>query len=211
MPGAGHAGSYPRRVTESRSYYDAEASRYDASRGGEARAAAAATAVSELVPAGGTLLDVAGGTGVVSVELARRGWSVIVADASTGMLRVAAQRLPGRVLAAKGERLPLADNSVDVVTMVWLLHLLEVRSADDVLAETSRVLRPGGHLVTTVDKDLAHGKVRKRLSDHRERVELVGRRLGLFFVGATSFSGRSSWGSATQGDPVFPLVALRKS
>jgi hypothetical protein len=36
------------------------------------------------------------------------------------------------------------------------------------------------------------------------------RRSRLSFIGATSFSGRSAWGSATDGDPVFPLVAFRK-
>lgn len=197
-------------MTDSRSYYDAEARVYDDSRGGRARGRAAAAAVAELVPAGGVLLDVAGGTGVVSVELAGLGWSVVVLDASLGMLEIAAGRLPGRVCAAAGDRLPVADASVDVVTMIWLLHLLDVPTADRMVAEAARVLRPGGHLVTTVDKDLAHGKVRRRRSDHRERVELRARGLGLAFVGATSFAGRSAWGSATGGDPVFPLMALRK-
>jgi ubiquinone/menaquinone biosynthesis C-methylase UbiE len=197
-------------VTERGRYYDAEAPVYDETRGGEARGRAAAAAVAELVPGGGTLLDVAGGTGVVSSALARRGWSVVVVDGSAGMLRIAARRLPGRAARVSAEQLPVADASVDAVTLIWLLHLLDVPTADRVLAESARVLRPGGHLVTTVDKDLAHGKVRRRRTDHRERVELVSRRLGLSFVGGTSFTGGSSGGSATGRDPVFPLVGFRK-
>lgn len=193
-----------------RAYYDAEARVYDETRGGAARGRAAAEAVAELVPVGGTLVDVAGGTGVVSVELAWLGWSVLVLDASTGMLEVAAGRLPGRVAASRAQQLPVRDGSVDVVTVVWLLHLLDVPTADRVVAEAARVLRPGGHLVTTVDKALAHGRLPKRPSDNRERLELAARRVGLAFTGATSFSGSSKWGSAGDGDPVFPLAAFRK-
>ncbi len=193
----------------SRAYYDAEAPVYDETRGGPARAEAAAAAVAELVPTGGLLVDVAGGTGIVSAALAGRGFSVTVLDGSPGMLAVASTRLPGRCAAAVADRLPLGEASVDVVTVIWLLHLLDVPTADRVLAEAARVLRPGGHLVTTVDKDLAHGRVPKRPSDHRERVELVAGRHGLGFVGSTSFRARSRWGSATEGDPVFPVAAFR--
>ena len=73
--------------------YDEEAERYDATRGGDERAQAAAAAVAELVPGPGIALDVAGGTGSVSAALARLGWSVLVTDASVGMLRVAQRRL----------------------------------------------------------------------------------------------------------------------
>lgn len=191
-------------------YYDAEAEAYDESRGGRERARAAAEAVTSLVPAEGRLLDVAGGTGIVSAELAALGFDVLVSDLSPGMLRVAARRLPGRVAVASADRLPVADSHVDVVAMIWLLHLLPVGVADAALAEAARVLRPGGHLVTTVDKDLAHGARRRTGADAADRVEVVARRLDLHFVGQTSFSGRSTWGSATEGDPVFPLAAYRK-
>lgn len=51
--------------------YDKEADAYDATRGGEPRAAAAAEAVLGLVPqTARTLLDVACGTGIVTRRLA---------------------------------------------------------------------------------------------------------------------------------------------
>ncbi|HET7682288.1 MAG TPA: class I SAM-dependent methyltransferase, partial [Marmoricola sp.] len=124
--------------------YDAEAGVYDESRGGRDRARAAAAAVLALVPAGGTALDVAGGTGIVSAELADAGFEVVVADLSLGMLSVAATRLPGRTIAAAAERLPVRDACVDVVTTIWLLHLVPIAVADTVIAEAARVLRPGG-------------------------------------------------------------------
>ena len=195
---------------ERSSYYDAQARVYDETRGGVQRAEAAVTAIGSLLLAGGRLLDVAGGTGIVSARLAAVGYDVVVADLSLGMLQVAAERLPGRAMVSSAERLPVRDGSVDVVTMVWLLHLLPIPSADAVLAESARVLRAGGHLATTVDKDLAHGRVRRTTADHAERVAAVAARHGLRLCGQSSFSAPSSWGSATDADPVFPVAAYRK-
>lgn len=192
-------------------YYDAEAPVYDETRGGVARARAAADAIVSLVPHRGRLLDVAGGTGSVSVELAARGFDVAVTDLSHGMLTVARGRLPGRVAVAEGDRLPVRDGSCDVVTLVWLLHLLPVPVADAVLAEAVRVLRPGGYLVTTVDKELAHGLRRRTGGDAADRVAAVLARRAATFAGQGSFSGRSSWGSATAEDPAFPVAAFRSA
>ena len=61
--------------------YDAEAATYDETRGGTARAQAAASAVAALL-APGRVLDVGGGTGLVSLGLARRGVDVVVLDRS---------------------------------------------------------------------------------------------------------------------------------
>ena len=197
-------------VTAGRSsYYDDEAGVYDETRGGVPRAKAAAAAVAGLVDRRGVAVDVAGGTGIVSHELARLGWSVVVADLSVGMLGVAATRLPGRVLACSADRLPLRDASVDLVTTIWLLHLLPVPVADRVVAEATRVLHGGGHLVTTVDKDLAHGRVRRTDADHADRVTSVARRHGLAFVGRSSFAASTQWASA-EGGQVFALSAYRK-
>lgn len=191
-------------------YYDAEAGVYDETRGGVDRARAAAETVTRLAPATGRLLDVAGGTGIVSAELAAHGYDVFVTDLSPGMLQVAAGRLPGRQVVASADRLPVADGAVDLVTMIWLLHLLPVPAADAALTEAARVLRPGGFVITTVDKDLAHGRVRRTGADAADRVAHVARGLGLQFTGQDSFSGWSTWGSVSGGDPVFPVAAYRK-
>lgn len=190
-------------------YYDAEAQVYDETRGGLSRARAAADAVATLVPPGGAALDVAGGTGIVSAELDRLGWDVCVADLSLGMLKVAVGRLPGRVVAATADRLPVADQALALVTTVWLLHLLPVDVADRVIAESARVLRRGGHFVSTVDKDLAHGRARRTNADHGERVTAVAARHGLGFVGGTSFTADTRWPGAAGGQ-VFAVAGYRK-
>ena len=114
-----------------------------------------------------------------------------------------------RARAASADRLPLLDGSVDVVTMVWLLHMLPTDVADAALVEAARVLRPGGHLVVTVDKSQAHGHDGAE-SDRSGRVRQAAGALGVEQVAATTFTGSSTWGSATGSDPVFPLVALRR-
>ena len=137
--------------------YDREAARYDATRGGDARADAAAHAIEMLLPAAARgvarIADVGCGTGIVTVRLLGPGRSVIGIDRSAGMAAMAAGRLPGRITLGSVIRLPLASGSVDVVVMVWLLHLLAKAEAAAAVAEAGRVLAPGGLLVTTVGKN----------------------------------------------------------
>lgn len=180
--------------------YDAEADRYDETRGGVPRAQAAADAVLRLVPPGArTLLDLACGTGLVTERLTRPGLRVYGADAAHGMVRKAAQRVPGGVVLADARRLPLPDASVDAVSAVWLLHL--VPFTDAIVAEAARVLRPGGVLIATVDKDAAHdvgSDIDAVLAPHRsyeqssDRADLIAAHTaahGLEPAGATRFTG----------------------
>lgn len=140
--------------------YDEEAERYDASRGGEPRAAAAAEAVLGLIPAGARdLLDTACGTGIVTrrFSAARDGLRVTGVDLAPAMARRAAARLPGAVVRADGRRLPFGDARFDAVVSVWLLHLASgPKDVRALIGECARVLRPGGVYVTTVDKGASH-------------------------------------------------------
>ncbi len=134
--------------------YSREAARYDATRGGDERADAAASAVRKLIPADATtVLDVACGTGIVTMRLIEHERRVIGIDRAEGMLALARTRLSGAVTCGDAARLPIADESVDAVVMVWLLHLLEPEHVDSAIAEAARVLRPDGTLITTVNKN----------------------------------------------------------
>ncbi|MER6123962.1 class I SAM-dependent methyltransferase [Streptomyces sp. NPDC001795] len=184
--------------------YDREAEEYDATRGGEPRAAAAAEAVLELIPEGaGRLLDVACGTGTVTRRIAagRPGLRVTGMDLAQGMARRAAARLPGAVVLADSRRLPFGDRTFDAVTSVWLLHLVDgpgdVRA---VMSECARVLRPGGVYITTVDKAAAHdvgsdidavlaSRPRRPARDGAEEVAAHAAACGLNRAGQTRFPG----------------------
>ncbi|GGS18187.1 methyltransferase [Streptomyces humidus] len=185
--------------------YDKEAERYDASRGGEPRAAAAAEGVLSLVPAGTrTLLDVACGTGIVTRRLAADGDGLRVTgvDRAPVMAVHAAARLPGAVVLADGRGLPFRDGEFDAVSSVWLLHLVEdPADAQRIVAECARVLRPGGAYVTTVDKGASHNvgsdidvvlaaRPPRPASDAAEVVESYALGCGLVPAGEARFPGR---------------------
>lgn len=92
----------------------------------------------------GVVLDLACGSGPMSRELAQPGRTVVGLDRSDAELALAAERGPGPWVRADGPRLPLRDESVDVVTTAMGLQVLQ--PLDRVLSEVVRVLRPGGVL-----------------------------------------------------------------
>ncbi|MFI6938401.1 class I SAM-dependent methyltransferase [Streptomyces sp. NPDC050418] len=179
--------------------YTAEAAEYDRTRGGAPRADAAAAAVRSLLPPGTSrLLDVACGTGIVTERLGAPGRRVVGVDPAPGMAALASARVPGSVLLADGTRLPFASSTFDAVTAIWLLHLLP--DAEPVIAECARVLRPGGVLVVTVDKDAGHDVgsdvdtllapyATGRAADAASHVLRVARAHGLSPVGEATFQG----------------------
>ncbi len=68
-------------------------------------------------------------------------------DLSEPYLNVAEDRFKSRrasFVTAMAERLPFADNSLDVVSSVFLFHELPPKIRREVLGEVSRVLKPGG-------------------------------------------------------------------
>jgi demethylmenaquinone methyltransferase/2-methoxy-6-polyprenyl-1,4-benzoquinol methylase len=94
------------------------------------------------------LLDIAVGTGLVA-SAARRvaggNLDIIGLDPSERMLREAQRNLPIMLIQGQAEALPLADASVDFVSMGYALrHVSDLAIA---FAEFRRVLRPGGRLL----------------------------------------------------------------
>lgn len=92
------------------------------------------------------VVDVASGAGTLLPrlrELAGPAGKALALDRSLGMLR---QIPPGAPrVQADASRLPLADASVDVLALAFVLFLLpDARTA---VAEAARVLRPGGWLL----------------------------------------------------------------
>ncbi len=89
----------------------------------------------------GLAVDLAGGTGDVARLLARsQKRKVVVLDASPAMMR---QGRGGHArVAGEGEALPLADASVDLLTIAFGIR--NMTSLGGALSEIARVLKPGG-------------------------------------------------------------------
>ena len=64
--------------------------------------------------------------------------------------RLGAAAVPPRFLVADVRAVPLPDDCADVVTIGYLLHLLDPARRAPILAEARRLLRPGGRLVVVV-------------------------------------------------------------
>ena len=127
--------------------FDRVAPRYDLANTvfslGQDRAWRKAAARATRLAAGELAVDVACGTGALTRELetVAPGALVVGMDFSQEMLKRAAQ---GRYVAADALQLPLADASVDVVTIAFGLRNLPEPGQG--LLEFRRVLRPGGRL-----------------------------------------------------------------
>ena len=125
--------------------FDARSATYDDSHMHQVVARAAADAAQP--QDGMTLLDLAGGTGLVARAALPRLGRAVVLDASPGMLRRAHEAEPRlHLVRADAHLVPLRADAVDRVTCVTALHLLDPTTA---LQEAVRVCRPGGRVVFT--------------------------------------------------------------
>lgn len=96
------------------------------------------------IGAGRTVLDLAAGTGKLTRLLAGGDATVVAVEPSDGMRRRLEASAPGvEALAGTAEAIPLADGSVDAVTVAQAFHWFD---GDAALAEIHRVLADGGAL-----------------------------------------------------------------
>ena len=135
-------------------YFDRRPRAYDRQLALERRALRATAAFAQ--PVGGRwVVDLATGTGALAAALLALQpppAALTAIDAAPRMLDRARRRLGARatILVADARAVPLPDASADVVTIGYLLHLLDARARVQVLAEARRLLRPGGVIVVVV-------------------------------------------------------------
>jgi ubiquinone/menaquinone biosynthesis C-methylase UbiE len=108
------------------------------------------------LPAGSRVLEIGPGAGFMTVELARRGYTVQAAERTPRMIEIAGRRVAEagvdrrvRLIVADAHHLAFADGTFALVVALGVLPWL--RSAPLAVAEMARVLRPGGHLVLNAD------------------------------------------------------------
>jgi SAM-dependent methyltransferase len=101
---------------------------------------------------GTNLLDLAAGTGKLTRMLVPTGARVVAVEPAPGMLAQLRTTAPGALIAAGGaEHIPLANGSVDALTVAQALHWFRPAEA---IEEFHRVLRPGGQLAVVYnDRD----------------------------------------------------------
>ena len=107
------------------------------------------------VRAGMRVLDIAGGTGDLTEQFARRvgaSGEVVLADINDAMLAVGRDKLRNRGIVgnvryvqANAEELPFADDSFDIITIAFGLR--NVTDKQKALESMFRVLKPGGRLL----------------------------------------------------------------
>jgi SAM-dependent methyltransferase len=89
-----------------------------------------------------TLVDLAAGTGKFTRLLVPTGARIIAVEPVAAMRAELAAQLPAvETLDGTAEAIPMADASVDVLTVAQAFHWFDL---DRALAEIARVLRPGG-------------------------------------------------------------------
>ena len=143
-----------------------------------ARLAVVTTFLKKYVPPG-TGLDCSCGTGLTLESLSQ--WVQIGADLHGAALAHSGTRGLHKLMQADLRKLPLADNTLNVVTSLDTLEHIEEDEA--ALAEIFRVLKPGGYGLFTVpahpwmfgahDRALHHVR-RYRRAEFRQKVRAAG-------------------------------------
>ncbi|USD38309.1 MULTISPECIES: class I SAM-dependent methyltransferase [Ferrimonas] len=108
-------------------------------------------------------LDIATGSGQAARALADHFQQVLAVDVSLAQLRHANSHPRVRYLAGRGEQIPVADASLDLITVAQALHWLNLPRFNQ---QVHRTLKPGGvlavwcygncHVTPAVDEVVAH-------------------------------------------------------
>jgi ubiquinone/menaquinone biosynthesis C-methylase UbiE len=96
------------------------------------------------LPPGGTVVDLAAGTGKFTRELVARGVRTIAVEPVAGMRATFASVLPKvPIVAGTAEAMPFEDHSMDAIVAAQAAHWFD---AARVVVEFHRVLKPGGRV-----------------------------------------------------------------
>lgn len=144
---------------------------------------------------GERILDLAAGTGIVAREAAPIvgvGGRVVAADVNPAMLAVGAALPPPRGAAIEwlegdAARLPLSDGAFDAVLCQQGLQFFPDRPG--ALAETRRVLAPGGRVVFAVWQPITSNPVINALNEAARRHLGVGPMAAAFGLGDAGEAG----------------------
>jgi ubiquinone/menaquinone biosynthesis C-methylase UbiE len=124
--------------------------------------------IAPLVPAGGSILEVAPGPGFLSIELARRGFNVQAVDISKTFVGIARRNAASAGVMVRFERgnaaaLPAGGASIDFV--VCRAAFKNFTAPVLALSEMRRVLKPGGTaLLIDMRRDVTMAEIRQHVA-----------------------------------------------
>ena len=153
--------------------------------------------------------DIGCGEGYLTLEAARWARSVVGIDRSDEVLErakaLATRRRVANVEWKKGDlsRLPLRDESIDVALLSQSLH--HASDPERAIAETMRVLRPGGRLLILDLREHDQAWVRNRFGDRH--LGFSSSELETLLRGAGMSDVRVHVGASKPGDPFAVLIA----
>ncbi len=153
--------------------------------------------------------DIGCGEGYLTLETARWARTVVAVDRSVDVLTrakaLAARRHVENVEWKKGDlsRLPLRDGSVDVALLSQSLH--HASDPERTIAETVRILRPGGRLLILDLREHDQAWVRNRFGDRHLGFSTT--ELETMLRGAGLSGVRVHVGASKAGDPFAVLIA----
>ncbi|MFN2537693.1 MAG: class I SAM-dependent methyltransferase [Mycobacteriales bacterium] len=101
----------------------------------------------------GDCLELGAGTGIASVELAKRG-NLVVSDLGPRMLAKGLAKHGRPAVVCRAEALPFADKAFDTVCGAQMWHW----TVDPAALEVARVLKPGGRLLLWWNESDAAGQ-----------------------------------------------------
>lgn len=139
------------RAARTRTFFDSVGPEWDALRKVFNDDALRARAMTRLISPEMTVADIGTGTGILAIELARLGLSVIAVDHSARMLDAARAKIGSeadlRVELRHGEAhsLPVGDGEVDAAFAHMVFQHLP--SPPEALAEMARIAKPGGRVI----------------------------------------------------------------
>jgi ubiquinone/menaquinone biosynthesis C-methylase UbiE/DNA-binding transcriptional ArsR family regulator len=170
--------------------------------------AAWSRALGHLMPAL-DVVDIGCGEGYLTIEAAQWARHVTAIDRSPEVIARAkalgARRRVTNVTWKRGEmeKLPLADDSVDLAVLSQALHHASNPAA--AVTEAARVVRPGGHVLILELREHQEAWVREQLGDHWLGFQDTA--LEAMLSGAQLIEPRITVGSRRPGDPFIVLVA----